>query len=86
MPKPISSKIYGDAMLSNESDQQDARPVLYANCRVRTEVGEATVDTYFGPNKTIRELRELIKIGAGIDPLKDFSEAAREEAQAFTSR
>jgi hypothetical protein len=55
MPKPISSKIYGDAMLSNESDQQDARPVLYANCRVRTEVGEATVDTYFdtyfGPNK-----------------------------------
>jgi hypothetical protein len=36
--------------------------------------------------KTIRELRELIKIGAGIDPLKDFSEAAREEAQAFTSR
>jgi hypothetical protein len=46
---------------------------------------EATVDTYFAPNKTIRELRELIKSGAGTDPLKDFSEAAREELQAFPS-
>jgi hypothetical protein len=27
-----------------------------------------------------------MKSGAGIDPLKDFSEAAREELQAFTSR
>jgi hypothetical protein len=31
------------------------------------------------------ELRELIKSGAGIDPLKGFSEAAREELQAYTS-
>jgi len=46
---------------------------------------EATVTTYFAPNKTVRELRELIKSGGGIDPLKDFSEAAREELQAFTS-
>jgi hypothetical protein len=33
----------------------------------------------------MQELRELIKNGAGIDPLKDFSEAAREDLQAFTS-
>ena len=39
----------------------------------------ATMDTYFAPNKTIRELHELMKSGAAIDPLKDFSEAAREE-------
>jgi len=40
----------------------------------------ATLDTYFAPNKTIRELHELMKSGgAVIDPLKDFSEAAREE-------
>jgi hypothetical protein len=38
------------------------------------------LDTYFEPNKTIRELHELMKSGrAAIDPLKDFSEAAREE-------
>jgi hypothetical protein len=39
------------------------------------------IDTYFSPNKSIRELRDLIKAGAGsgIDPLKEFSEAARQE-------
>jgi len=37
------------------------------------------MDTYFAPNKTIRELHELMKSEAAIDPLKDFSEAAREE-------
>lgn len=37
-----------------------------------------TVDTYFAPNKTIRDLHELVKSGAGIDPLKDFAETARE--------
>jgi hypothetical protein len=40
-----------------------------------------TIDTYFAPNRTIRELHELMKSGTGIDPLKDFSEAAREELQ-----
>ena len=39
----------------------------------------ATMDTYFAPNKTTRELHELMKSGTAIDPLKDFSEAAREE-------
>jgi hypothetical protein len=37
------------------------------------------METYFAPNKTIRELHVLMKSGATIDPLKDFSEAAREE-------
>ena len=36
-------------------------------------------DAYFTPNRSLRELRDLIKAGAGIDPLKAFSEAAREE-------
>jgi hypothetical protein len=38
---------------------------------------------YFSPNRSVRELRELIKIGEGIDPLKEFSEAAREEMGKF---
>ena len=85
-----SSKIYGDAMLTNEPQMQDLVGLYSMISRMRVlsstrtvacaqGVVEATVDTYFGPNKTIRELRELIKSGAGIDPLKDFSEAAREE-------
>ena len=48
------------------------------------EIMHATIDTYFAPNKTIRELNELMKSGAGIDPLKSFSEAARDELRAFT--
>jgi hypothetical protein len=43
------------------------------------------MDAYFAPNKTIRDLHELMKSGTGIDPLKDFSEDAREELRAFTS-
>ena len=39
----------------------------------------------FSKNKTMRELHDLIKSGTGIDPLKDFSEAARDELRAFTS-
>ena len=45
---------------------------------------EATISAYFAPNKTIRELHDLMKSGAGIDPLKDFSEAAREELREFS--
>jgi hypothetical protein len=91
-----ASKTYGDAMLTNDPQMQDlvalysmigrmhvlssARTVAYAQ-----KVMEATVDTYFAPNKTVRELRELIKSGARIDLLKDFSEAAHEELQAFAS-
>lgn len=91
-----ASKTYGDAMLTNEPQMQDLVALYSMISRMRVlssartvacaqKVVEATVDTYFAPNKTIRELRELVKSGAGIDPLKDFSEAAREELQAFTS-
>ena len=43
------------------------------------------MDAYFAPNKAIRKLHELMKSGADIDPLKDFSEDGREELRAFTS-
>jgi hypothetical protein len=91
-----ASKTYGDAMLTNEPHMQDLVALYSMISRMRVlasaqtvacaqKVVEATVDTYFAPNKTVRELRELVKSGAGIDPLKDFSEAAREELQAFTA-
>ena len=41
------------------------------------------IEPYFAPNRTVADLRELVKTGAGVDPLKDFSEAAREELRAF---
>jgi hypothetical protein len=49
------------------------------------KVMNTTMTTYFAPNKTIRELHEVTKSGVGIDALRDFSEAAREELGAFTS-
>ena len=42
------------------------------------------VDTYFLPNKTLPELRAMTVSGA-LDPLRDFSEACREELDALTS-
>jgi hypothetical protein len=90
-----ASKAYGDAILSNEPQVPElvALSALISRMRVvslpRTvacaeKIMDVTISTYFAPNKTIRNLHELMKSGAGIDPLKDFSEAAREELQAFT--
>jgi len=42
------------------------------------------VDAYFLPNKTLPELRAMTASGA-LDPLRDFSEACREELDALTS-
>ena len=41
-----------------------------------------TTGAYFEPNRTVPELRELIKSG-GADPLKEFAEAIREERRQF---
>ena len=45
--------------------------------RAAEEFGGA-VEMYFGPNRTVRELHEMIKAGE-LDPLREFSEIAREE-------
>ena len=44
-----------------------------------TEVMSAITAAYGAPNKTISELNEMMKSGVGIDPLKDFAEAARQQ-------
>jgi hypothetical protein len=91
-----ASKAYGDAMMTNAPQMQDLVALYAMVSRMRVlspartvscaqKVVEETVDTYFAPNKTIQELHVLMKSTAGIDPLKDFSEAAHEELQAFTS-
>src|ERR1700730_1524212 len=90
-----ASKAYGDAILSSEPQIQEILALYAMISRMRLmslprtlacaeKVMDATLATYFDPNKTIRELHELTKSGVGIDPLKDFSEAARDEMQAFT--
>ena len=91
-----ASKAYGDAIVSNEPKIQDIVALYAMISRMRVmslprtvacaeKVMQVTTDTYFAPNKTIREMDELMKSGEGIDPLKEFSEAAREELRSFTS-
>jgi hypothetical protein len=90
------SKIYGDAILSSEPQIQEIVALYAMISRMRLmslprtvasaeKVMETTITTYFAPNKTIRELHELMKTGEAIDPLKDFSEVAREELISFMS-
>jgi hypothetical protein len=91
-----ASKAYGDAVLNNEPQIQELLALYAMISRMRLmslpktvacagKVMDTTMTTYFAPNRTIRELHELTKSGVGIDPLRDFSEAAREELGVFTS-
>jgi hypothetical protein len=89
-----ASKSYGDALVSSEP-QLAALVDLYSmisRMRIPSEprtvscadkIMGTIVDTYYSQNQSVRQLRELIKAGAGIDPLKEFSEAAREELRAY---
>lgn len=86
-----ASKTYGDALVSSEPRLPELVALYAMISRMRVlsaprivasadRIMLTIMDTYFSPNQSVRELRELVKAGAGIDPLKDFSEAAREEA------
>ena len=89
-----ASKAYGEAIVSSEPKIQDLVELYAMVSRMRVlcspktaacadTVMRTTIETYFAPNKTVRELDEMIKSGTAIDPLKDFSEAAREELHTF---
>jgi hypothetical protein len=89
-----ASKIYGDAIVNNDPKMPEIVDLysLISRMRVLTmpksvvcadRVMGSILDTYFAPNRTIADLREIVKNGGGVDPLKDFAEAAREELHAF---
>ena len=91
-----ASKAYGEALVSNEPQIQELVALYGMLSRMRVlssprivasaeKIMNTTIDTYFAPNRSIRELRELIKGGKVIDPLKDFSEVVREERQEYAS-
>ena len=89
---------YAEALVTSEPKIEELISLYAMISRMRVlafprtvECAEKTMrevmDTYNAPNRTMLELHELIKSGeAAIDPLKEFSEAAREELRAFTSR
>jgi len=89
-----ASKIYGDAIVNSEPKMPEIVDLYAMVSRMRVlnmpksvvcadNVMRSILDTYFSPNRTVADLRQLVKTGGGVDPLKDFSEAAREELRAF---
>jgi hypothetical protein len=89
-----ASKAYGEAIMSNEPQMQDLIALYAMISRMRImsasrtvecadRIMRITMETYRTPNRSVVELEELIKKGADIDPLKEFSEAARDELRAM---
>ena len=88
-----AAKVYSDAM-QNKRDDMTALVGIYALVnRMRLmsspQVVEAAetvariiVDAYLAPNITMAEMR-ADWIDRHVDPLRDFSEACRQELQAF---
>ena len=85
-----AARTYGDALMNTEPEiahlvalyAMISRMRVLSATRVVTsadQVMASIIDTYFSPNRSVRELRDMIRAGQGIDPLKEFSEAAREE-------
>jgi hypothetical protein len=86
-----ASKSYVEALQNNQPDvaalmalyaQVSRMRVLSSASVVRTadQIVKKIIDTYLEPNKTFPELREMAASGA-IDPLREFSEAVRAEAE-----
>ena len=89
-----ASKLYADALVHNQVEVSALVSIYALTSRMRIisspeiveradKVIRMIVDTYFLPNKTFPELRDLIGSDA-LDPLRAFSEACREELGTLT--
>jgi hypothetical protein len=92
-----ASKAHGQAMVNSTTDLQDLIGIyglinrMQVLCLPRTiacaqNVVQATVEEYFKPNRTLSDIREMIKNNAVINPLSEFAEAARDELRALASK
>jgi hypothetical protein len=92
-----ASKAFGEALASNQPRVQDLVDLYAMISRMRVvsspqtvecadQVMRSVVDAFFAPNKTVREIHDMMQSGAGIDPLKQFSEIARKELHAMGLR
>jgi hypothetical protein len=92
-----ASKTYGDAIVNNEPKMPELIDLYAMVSRMRVLSMPRSVpcadialrsilETYSAPNRTVADLRELVKQGGAVDPLKDFAEAAREELRPFIVR
>ena len=90
-----SSKLYLHVLQNDDADvsalmglhAQVSRMRILSSAAVldsANQILKKIVDTYLEPNKTFPELREMANSGL-IDPLRNFSEACREEFQLRSS-
>ena len=90
-----ASRLYADALVHDESEVADLISVyaLMSTMRILSSsvilekaetVVKIIVDTFSSPNKTFQELRDMMNSPA-MDPLREFSEACREELRSLRS-
>ena len=88
-----ASRFYADSLVHETTDVSQLIRLYAMISRMRVlssprtvenaeRVARMIVDTYLAPNKTFPELRDMVNRGA-LDPLRDFSEACREELGRF---
>ena len=86
-----ASRLYGDALMHDKAEVSELIG-LYAMMRVRSsprvirnaeKVALTIVDTYLGPNRTFRDLHQMLE-RERIDPLGEFSAACREELRVHS--
>jgi hypothetical protein len=88
-----ASKLYADALVRDEAEISALVSVYALVSRMRVLSGSAViekaeavvrmiVDTYFAPNRTFTELRDLMN-SHPIDPLRAFSEECRAELETL---
>lgn len=86
-----ASALYADAFTHQSTDLEKLASLFALISRMRLlaskeiadqaeKVAQLIIDTYLAPNRTFAEVRELRKTGA-LEPIKEFSEACREELQ-----
>jgi len=89
-----ASKAYGHALMSDAPQPEEVVALYAMVSRMRVlcspeivscaeKIMRLTIDTYFAPNRTIAELRDLVKSETLVDPLREFSELARCELDSF---
>ena len=91
-----ASRVYADSIMHDEPQVSDLVGLYALISRMRVlsspklvvcaeRIARTANDNYAEPNKTIHEIHDMIKQGGNMDPMREFSEAARDELQAISS-
>src|SRR5262245_28510983 len=91
-----ASRMYGDALMTDKPAIADLVRLYAMVSRMRVTSNPPVIqsadrvmvlimDTYFKPNRTMRELSETLR-GEHLDPLRDFSDACRADLQQYHHR